>query len=75
MQTLSVIPPDLQDSQMVKTADVARWFKVSQKTIYSWSMAGRLPLPIRLGPRTTLFNVGQLRDAVALCEVVDLSKE
>jgi len=75
MENLAVIPKDLNDGQMVKASVVAAWFGVNVITIYAWSKNGRLPMPYRPAPRTTLYNVGQLRKAVMTSEYVSIEKE
>jgi len=51
----------LPDSAEVRLPTVAALFGISKATAWRWSRAGRLPAPRRHGPRTTSWNVGELR--------------
>jgi len=53
----------LPDSAHVRAQTVADWKGVSVPTVWRWSKAGLLPAPVKIGPRVTAWNVGQLRRA------------
>lgn len=49
---------------MVSAADLSGLLGVSLNTIWRWSKAGRLPAPVRIGPNTTRWNMGEIRAAL-----------
>ena len=51
----------LPDSAHVRLPVVAALNGVSTPTVWRWVKAGRLPEPEKLGPNTTAWNVGKLR--------------
>jgi predicted DNA-binding transcriptional regulator AlpA len=51
----------LPDSAHVRQKDVEGLLGVSGATVWRWVRTGRLPAPKKLGPRTTAWNVGDLR--------------
>jgi predicted DNA-binding transcriptional regulator AlpA len=53
----------LPDSAYVRMPVMTGRYGVVPMTIYRWSKTGRLPKPIKLGPKTTAWNVGQVRAA------------
>ena len=53
----------LPDSAYVRLPVVAALNGVSAPTVWRWVKAGRLPMPQKLGPNTTAWNVGDLRRA------------
>lgn len=57
----------LPASAMVSAADLSGLFGVSLNTIWRWARPkdGRLPAPIRVGPNTTRWNVGSVRETLA----------
>lgn len=55
----------LPDSAFVRVGVVGDLFGISIATAWRWAKAGRLPAPIRLGPGTTGWNVGELRRALS----------
>jgi predicted DNA-binding transcriptional regulator AlpA len=65
MVAAALIPPELGDNEKVSPGIVAGWLGVSRTTVKAWSADGRLPPPVRLGPRTQYYLVGELRAALA----------
>jgi hypothetical protein len=65
MTVTELIPPNLGDNEKVSPGIVAEWLGVSPATVKAWSRVGRLPPPIRLGPRTAYYLIGELRAALA----------
>lgn len=61
MLTLDMIPSELPDSKLVRTAEVARWFGVNPRTITRWAKDGRFPVPIDVSERLKMYKVGDLR--------------
>lgn len=58
----------LPDSGFVRQPVVQALFACSAATIWRGVKAGRIPKPKKLSPRTTGWNVGQLRQALASAE-------
>lgn len=52
---------NLPDSANVRLPVVAALNSISAPTVWRWVKAGRLPAPIKLGPNTTVWRVGDLR--------------
>jgi len=55
----------LPDSASVRVPVVAALFACSVPSVYRGIKAGRIPAPRKLSPRTSCFNVGELRKALA----------
>ena len=55
----------LPDSASVRLPVVAALFACSVPSVYRGIKAGRIPAPRKLSPRTSCFNVGELRKALA----------
>jgi len=53
----------LPDSAHVRAPVVADWKGISVPTVWRWAKSGLLPAPVKIGPRVTAWNVGQLRRA------------
>ena len=53
----------LPDSAHVRLPVVAALHGISDPTVWRWVKSGRLPSPVKLGPNTTGWRVGDLRDA------------
>jgi predicted DNA-binding transcriptional regulator AlpA len=51
----------LPDSAHVRLPVVAALKGVSTATVWRWVKAGILPAPVKLGPNTTAWRVGELR--------------
>ena len=58
----------LPASAHVRLPIVAAWRGVSAPTIWRWVKSGRLPAPVKLGPNTTAWRVGDLRACAAASE-------
>jgi predicted DNA-binding transcriptional regulator AlpA len=56
---------NLPSSAHVRLPVVAALHGVGPATIWRWVKAGRLPAPIKLGPNTTAWRVGDLRRVMA----------
>lgn len=54
---------DLPNSASVRLPVVAALNGISAPTVWRWVKAGRIPAPKKLGPNTTAWNVGELRQA------------
>ena len=52
---------NLPDSAHVRLPVVAAWRGISEATVWRHVKAGLLPVPVKLGPNTTAWNVGALR--------------
>lgn len=55
---------DLPDSAFVRLPVVAGLLDVSEGSVWRYARQGIIPSPEKLGPRTTAWNVGKLRDAL-----------
>lgn len=55
----------LPDSAHVRLPTVAALNAVGPATVWRWVKTGRLPAPVKLGPNTTGWRVGELRRAMA----------
>ncbi len=62
MSVAEFIPPDAP--YRVRTSTLAKWFGVRHATIKNWWETGRIPKPIRLGPRTTWHIVARVKAAL-----------
>ncbi len=51
----------LPDSAHVRLPVVAALNGIGPATVWRWVKAGRLPAPVKLGPNTTAWRVGDLR--------------
>ncbi len=66
-KTAATLPPglanfdDLPDSAHVRIPVVAALYGVGTATVWRWVKAGRLPKPLKVGPNTTAWRVGDLR--------------
>lgn len=56
---------NLPDAANVRLPIVQGVTGASAPTVWRWSKSGRLPAPKKLGPGVTVWNVGQLRLALA----------
>ncbi len=55
----------LPDSAHVRLPTVAAWRGTSTSAVWRHVQAGLLPKPVKLGPRTTAWKVGDLRGHVS----------
>ena len=55
----------LPESAYVRLPTVAALFATSQSNVWRWVKGGRIPAPMKLGPQTTAWRVGELRRALA----------
>jgi len=62
MSVAEFIPTDAP--YRVRTSTLARWFGVTNRTIKGWWESGRIPKPIRLGPRTSWHIVAKVKAAL-----------
>jgi prophage regulatory protein len=53
---------DLPDSAYVRFPVVCALFAISIATAWRRVKEGKLPKPVKLGPRVTAFNVGSIRE-------------
>ena len=51
----------LPESAHVRLPVVAALHGIGPATVWRWVKAGRLPAPVKLGPNTTAWRVGELR--------------
>ena len=56
---------DLPDSASVRQPVVQALYACSAASVWRGVKAGRIPKPRKLSPRTTCWNVGELRQALA----------
>lgn len=56
----------LPNSANVRQPVVQALFACSRQTVWRSVKAGRIPQPRKLSPRTTCWNVGELRQALAV---------
>lgn len=52
---------NLPDAAHVRLPIVAALNSVGPATVWRWVKSGRLPAPVKLGPNTTAWRVGDLR--------------
>lgn len=52
---------DLPDSAFVRLPVVAGLHGISSATVWRYVRIGRLPAPVKIGPNTTAWRVGELR--------------
>ena len=63
------VPPELAqfdalpDSAYVRLPVVAALYGISAPTVWRWASKNLLPQPVKLGPNTTAWRVGDLREA------------
>ena len=50
-----------QAGGMLRPAEAARFLGVSVQTAYRWAAIGRLPRPLKLGPRTSGWRLEDLQ--------------
>lgn len=55
----------LPESAHVRLPVVAALHGVGPATVWRWVKSGRLPAPVKLGPNTTAWRVGELRRVMA----------
>ena len=46
---------------ILRPAEAARFLGVSCQTLYRWSAVGRLPRPLKIGPRTSGWKLADLQ--------------
>ena len=56
----------LPDSAHVRLPTVQSLYACSSASVWRGVLAGRIPSPHKLSPRTTCWNVGELKKALAL---------
>jgi hypothetical protein len=62
MRLSELIPADAP--ALVQAPLLATWLLVTRRTVHLWVRSGLLPPPLRLGPRTFLFSVPEVRAAL-----------
>lgn len=55
----------LSDQAFVRLPVVAELYATSASNVWRWVKRGIIPQPKKLGPQTTVWNVGELRRALA----------
>lgn len=55
----------LPDAAHVRLPVVALLYATSPSNVWRWVKEGRIPEPRKLGPQTTVWNVGDLRRALS----------
>lgn len=56
----------LPDSARVSDREIAQLVGVAPTTVWRWAKAGILPQPQRIGIRCTRWNLGEVRQALAV---------
>lgn len=64
MSVAELIPSNLADEAKVRRKELAEWLGVTVATIAAWEAEGRLPKPRRVGPKTLIYNLGEVRAAL-----------
>ncbi len=54
----------LPASAMLSAADLSDLLRVSLNTVWRWSRSGRLPAPKKIGPNSTRWRAGDVREAL-----------
>ena len=54
----------LPDAGFVRLPIVATLFATSPSNVWRWVKQGLIPKPRKLGPQTTVWNVGEIRKAL-----------
>lgn len=54
----------LPASAMLSAADLSDLLRVSLNTVWRWSKDGRIPRPIKIGPNSTRWRAGDVREAL-----------
>lgn len=62
MPTSSLIPEGAP--AVVRVGTLSKWLAIHRNTIWLWVRSGRLPQPIKLGPRTYRFRTDKVREAL-----------
>lgn len=62
---------NLPDAAHVRLPMVATLYATSPSNVWRWVRDGLIPQPRKLGPQTTVWNVGELRRALAKAGQVD----
>ena len=55
MSAVPVLPPDLLTAR-----DVARWLRISERSVWRWTARGILPAPVRPLPHTTRWRAADV---------------
>lgn len=55
----------LPESAHVRLPTVSALHGIGPATVWRWVKVGRLPAPVKLGPNTTAWRVGELRKSMA----------
>lgn len=55
----------LPDAAHVRLPVVAELYATSQSNVWRWVKQGLIPKPRKVGPQTTVWNVGELRRSLA----------
>ncbi|MBU2043386.1 MAG: AlpA family phage regulatory protein [Alphaproteobacteria bacterium] len=55
----------LSDRAFVRLPVVAELYSTSASNVWRWVKRGIIPQPKKLGPQTTVWNVGELRRSLA----------
>ena len=53
------------DSGFVSVSELAEVYAVSVDTVWRWARQKRIPAPVKLGPNTTRWSVGAIRQALS----------
>jgi len=62
------LPPPSPALARVKAGQLASWLGVKAQTLYAWSRDHKLPPPITAGPRTHLYDLESVRQALRRME-------
>jgi len=53
----------LPDAAFVREPVVRAFFSCSHSTLWRWVKSGLIPQPKKIGPKNTVWNVGELRES------------
>ena len=51
--------------RVLRAAALAKTLSVSESTIWRWTTEGKFPKPIRLGTKTTVWDLDEVEDFIA----------
>ena len=52
----------MNHERLVRITTVMQMFSIKKSTVWHWSKTGKLPQPIKLSPRVTVWRMSDLQD-------------